>query len=240
MIEAIIWDYDGTLVDTRQKNLNVTRRIVFEVLNRSFEEFPVLLNVENYQQANTRSVNWRDLYATAFGMNEEQTDYAGSLWTKHQLLDDTEAQFYQGLYETINEFGTRYPQAIVSLNSYENIRKSLVQNGLADFFKQVMGYEEVGYSQQKPAPEALLKCIEGLGLHETTGIIIYIGDHETDAHCVFNANTVMGRKKVVSIGAMYEKDQLTEGWKYKPDFIATKTNELATIVQTFYYMQFKI
>jgi beta-phosphoglucomutase-like phosphatase (HAD superfamily) len=111
MVEAIIWDYDGTLVDTRQKNLNVTRRIVFEVLNRSLEEFPVLLNIENYQQANTKAVNWRDLYATAFGMSEEQTDYAGSLWTKHQLLDDTEAQFYQGLHETIIGFGgsTRRP-----------------------------------------------------------------------------------------------------------------------------------
>jgi hypothetical protein len=26
-INAIIWDYDGTLVDTRQKNMNVTKKI---------------------------------------------------------------------------------------------------------------------------------------------------------------------------------------------------------------------
>ena len=26
-IKAIIWDYDGTLVDTRHKNLNVTKSI---------------------------------------------------------------------------------------------------------------------------------------------------------------------------------------------------------------------
>ena len=27
-IKAIIWDYDGTLVDTRHKNLHVTRNII--------------------------------------------------------------------------------------------------------------------------------------------------------------------------------------------------------------------
>jgi len=27
-IKAIIWDYDGTLVDTRHKNLNVTKNIM--------------------------------------------------------------------------------------------------------------------------------------------------------------------------------------------------------------------
>ena len=39
MIEAMIWDYDGTLVDTRQKNLDVTKEIVFEVLNKAMKNF---------------------------------------------------------------------------------------------------------------------------------------------------------------------------------------------------------
>ena len=59
-VAAVIWDYDGTLVDTRQKNLAVTREIVWEVLQKSFEEFPALATIENYEQANLASVNWRD------------------------------------------------------------------------------------------------------------------------------------------------------------------------------------
>ena len=27
-VQAVIWDFDGTLVDTRQKNFNVTRALV--------------------------------------------------------------------------------------------------------------------------------------------------------------------------------------------------------------------
>lgn len=231
MIEAIIWDYDGTLVDTRQKNLNVTRAIVTDVMQKEFSSFPALLNIQNYQQANTRSVNWRDLYAIEFGMNEEQTDYAGSLWTKYQLLDDTNAEFYKGLHETISEFGNSYPQAIVSLNSSENIRMSLTQNNLFSFFKTIIGYEEAGFSKQKPDPEALLKCIAGFGLYETNGVIVYIGDHETDAHCAFNTNKVMGRKKVISIGALYEKAHWAESWNYRPDYIASATSEIPVIVR---------
>lgn len=53
LIEAVPWDYDGTLVDTRQKNLDVTRVIVFEVLNKSHEKFSAVQNncVEGYFNA---------------------------------------------------------------------------------------------------------------------------------------------------------------------------------------------
>jgi phosphoglycolate phosphatase-like HAD superfamily hydrolase len=38
-IKAIIWDYDGTLVDTRYKNLNVTRNIIESIIETDAEEF---------------------------------------------------------------------------------------------------------------------------------------------------------------------------------------------------------
>ena len=135
MIEAVIWDYDGTLVDTRQKNLDVTKEIVFEVLNKSYEEFPALLSLENYEKANSRSANWRDLYSREFLMNEEQTNYAGSLWTKYQLLNKSVLELYRGLREIIIELGINFQQGIVSLNSHENIRKSLSHNKRRKLFQ---------------------------------------------------------------------------------------------------------
>ena len=74
MIEAVIWDYDGTLVDTCQKNLDVTKEIVLDVLSKSYEDFPALLNSENYKKANERAANWREMYSHEFLMNEEQTN----------------------------------------------------------------------------------------------------------------------------------------------------------------------
>jgi len=233
MVEAVIWDYDGTLVDTRQKNLDVTKEIVSEVLNKGHEEFPALLTLENYEKANTRSANWRELYSREFLMNDEQTNYAGSLWTKYQLLHTSRLELYQGLRETIMKLGESYPQGIVSLNSHANIRNSLSHNGVDRYFTAIIGYEEVDFAKQKPDPDGLLKCITHLNIHNTRGTIVYIGDHETDAHCVCNANQVLGKKRVTSIGALYEKEQAHKNWNYQPDHIALTTNQITEIIRSF-------
>jgi N-acetyl-D-muramate 6-phosphate phosphatase len=232
MIEAVIWDYDGTLVDTRQKNLDVTKEIVLEVLNKSYEEFSALHSLENYEKANTRSANWKELYSREFLMNEEQTSYAGSLWTKYQLRHTSRLELYRGLQETITEIGKNYPQGIVSLNSHANIRNSLSHNGVANYFNAIIGYEEVDFSKQKPHPDGLLKCITHLGLHTTRGTIIYIGDHETDAHCAFNTNQLLGKKRIISIGALYEKEQAHKNWNFQPDHIAFTTGHIPEIIRT--------
>jgi len=230
MIEAVIWDYDGTLVDTRQKNLNVTRDIIREVLKKNYDEFPVLLNLENYERAHAKSVNWRDLYAYEFQMNDLQTDYAGSLWTKHQLLNTSNVNFYNGLPEIIAGLGSRCRQGIVSLNSLEIISNTLMKSGIRNYFTAIVGYEEVDFSKQKPDPDGLLKCLSHLDLIEKECSIVYIGDHETDAHCVFNTNNILGEKKIISIAALYEKDCGTQNWKYQPDHIAFNVSDIPEII----------
>lgn len=233
MIEAIVWDYDGTLVDSSHKNLNVTRALISAVLNRGFEEFPILCELHHYQQANLKYTHWRDMYRVEFGMDAELTDYAGDLWSQYQLADNTASDLYHGIRETIIAFGNSYPQAIVSLNSAKGIRVSLDQHNLTPFFKEVIGYEELSFHEQKPDPTALLRCIDRLGFYETDGVIVYIGDHEIDARCVANTNAAMGRKKVISIGALYEKNHTCEAWSHQPDYIASSTSELQGIVRSF-------
>ncbi|HEX5655101.1 MAG TPA: HAD-IA family hydrolase [Chitinophagaceae bacterium] len=230
-VAAVIWDYDGTLVDTRQKNLAVTREIVWEVLHKSFEEFPALATIENYERANAASVNWRDLYGREFGMDEKQTDYAGTRWTHYQLKNTSNVLFFEGLHATIAELGRHCPQGIVSLNSAANIRRSLVENQLDHFFSGIIGYEEVAFSRQKPDPAALVKCISQLGLLEAEGPIVYIGDHETDAHCAINANHYFGKKKIVSIAALYEQPVAALHWFYQPDHIAESTTHITRIIR---------
>ena len=165
-------------------------------------------------------------------MNEEQTNYAGSLWTKYQLLNTSRLDLYKGLQETIMELGKTYSQGIVSLNSHANIRKSLSHNNVEKFFNAIIGYEEVDFEKQKPDPYGLLKCITHLNLDASPGTIVYIGDHETDAHCAFNANQVLGKKRVVSIGALYEKEAAHNNWNYQPDHIALTTGHITEIIRT--------
>lgn len=233
MIQTIIWDYDGTMIDTHIKNLNVTRKIIEQITNNKYEKYFPLQSLNNYRIITRRAKNWKALYKNNFNLNEKEIDEAGRLWSEFQLKDETEVPIYDGIVEIIESLGN-YPQGIVSQNSKENIKQVLQKNKMLKFFKSILGYEEVESSKQKPAPDGLMQCISEL-VQKETGTVIYIGDHETDVRCVVNANEVYKENgsnlKVISIGALYDTDTNSSIWKIKPDFIAEKVKDITKIIK---------
>ena len=234
MIKAIIWDYDGTLVDTHIKNLNVTRKIIEQITGKKHEKLFPLNNLNNYRIVTKKAENWRTLYKNEFDLNENEIDKAGRLWSEFQLKDETEVPFYNGIKDVIKTL-QEYPHGIVSQNSRENIRQFLQKNNMLKYFKSILGYEEVETSKQKPAPDGLMHCISEL-VPLNTGTVIYIGDHETDIRCAINANKVYKENgsniKVISIGAFYDADTNISSWKVQPDFVAEKVEDIVEIITT--------
>ena len=61
-INAILWDYDGTLVNSVPKNIDITIQILSEVAPRltggNLPEY--LKSEESYHVANHQSNNWQD------------------------------------------------------------------------------------------------------------------------------------------------------------------------------------
>jgi len=233
MIIAVIWDYDGTLVDTHIKNLNVTRKIIEQITGKKTKNIHSLKNQNNYRIVTKKAENWRTLYKHEFNMDEKEIDEAGRLWSGFQLKDETEVPFYDGIKDVIKAL-QEYPHGIVSQNSRENIRQFLQNNNMLKYFKSILGYEEVETSKQKPAPDGLMQCITELVPHKR-GTVIYIGDHETDIRCVINANKVYKENgsdiKVISIGAFYDADTNISSWKIKPDFAAEKVEDISKIIK---------
>jgi len=228
MLKAIVWDFDGTLVDTRGKNLNVTKAIISEITGKLAESFTALSSLPDYEMANTNAANWRELYKKEFELTDEQIDYAGSLWTGYQLLDQTPVNFFSGIENTIKVLD-RYAHGIVSQNSRKNIYEMLSSAGINNCFKTIIGYEEVDYSMQKPHPEGLLYCMSQLTALQEGEIILFIGDHETDAQCAANANRKLSYKAVFSVGAFYEKKDYSDTWTFKPDFKANHPDDILEI-----------
>jgi len=232
---TIIWDYDGTLVDSRQKNLNVTRKIVSQILKGDPTEIPALSSLTNYHQAHIKATNWREFYKESFGLTEEQTDDAGRMWTEYQLEDQTSIPLIDGVGETIISLRS-FPQGIVSQNSRENIIQYLKQKNLHSYFKSIIGYEEVDLDKQKPNPEGLMMCIERLTDFKP-GVVIYIGDHESDVQCALNANNILSEKnpetKIISIGAFYGFKVDTSDWSVLPDYQIQNAADIKSIVNNF-------
>ncbi len=42
---AIMWDFDGTIVDSRHRNLSVNRKIVERLTGRAWEDFKALTSI---------------------------------------------------------------------------------------------------------------------------------------------------------------------------------------------------
>lgn len=229
---AVVWDFDGTLADTRRRNLTVTRRILEQVTGEPPYGVDALSSAEAYESANRRCANWRELYREVFGLDEEATDRAGRLWTRYQLDDPTPTPLFDGVEDAVRRLSP-LPQAVVSLNSRANITEILGDRNLVSHFDPIVGYEEAGLRRQKPHPDALLLALEEMPA-TGEGRIVYVGDHETDVRCVRAAKRALRDRgldvSVVSVAACFVEGVEPEGWAATPDHVARSPGEVVDIV----------
>jgi hypothetical protein len=69
-IQTIIWNYGGTLVDTRQQNYYITKTYLPALADINQHHFPTLSTLAYYVQANLRSINCRGLYQQGFSLSK--------------------------------------------------------------------------------------------------------------------------------------------------------------------------
>ena len=203
-IDAILWDYDGTLVNSVPKNIDITKQILSAVAPRlTADNLPSHLKSEGaYHIANHQSKNWQDLYVNYYGMNEIEMLEAGTLWTKYQLKNTFPVELFTEIKDTINEISL--PQGICSQNSSKNIHRVLKENKLSQKFSAIIGYDDIPSDQQKPAAFSGIKCLNQIYGTLQNKTIIYIGDHEGDVEFARNIEIALHENStVISITAMY-------------------------------------
>ena len=90
-LDAIMWDYDGTMVNSVPKNIDVTKEILSIVAPRlTGLNLPQYLKSEAaYHEAIHATNNWQELYTDYYGMTESEMLAAGLLWAKHQDINKT-------------------------------------------------------------------------------------------------------------------------------------------------------
>jgi len=229
--DAVVWDFDGTLVDSHVKNLAVTRAIVEQITQRPAGAYEALLSLADYLAALARTRNWREFYAQAFGLSEADVDRVGRLWVEYQLGDSTPTPLIEGIPAVLRSL-RHLPHGIVSQNAKAVIAAVLEGARVAEYFGAVIGFEEVDLRRQKPAPEGLLRCMELLTALRP-GHVFYVGDHETDAVCAAHAREELAKRnsdvEVISIGACYDGEPAAS-WAVRPDHTVRRPEEIVEIV----------
>lgn len=232
-IDAILWDYDGTLVNSVPKNIEITKQILSKVAPRLTEEnLPHCLKSEEaYHIVNHQSKNWQDLYVNYYGMSETEMLEAGAMWSEYQLKNTTPVELFSEIKQTINQI--HVPQGICSQNSSENIHRVLAQNNLIHKFQAVIGYDDVPSNAQKPIPFGGLKCMDQLFENRANKTVFYVGDHEGDVEFARNMDMELrGGCSVIAVVAAYSGAD-TKLWTHKPDFEIEQPSDLLKIIDSF-------
>jgi len=234
-VTAVIWDFDGTLADTLQRNLEITRRIVERLTGGTAERFPALKDRDRYASAVHSAASWRQLYVDHFGLPPERTAEAAPLWTEFHQDDRSIPPLFDGVAEVVLALTDRR-QGIVSQNSRANIEHSLEPAQLLGLFEHIVADEDLPFERQKPEPDGLLHCAEvlhnGFDL-APTHVVLYIGDHPVDIECVRRATHRLGEEgqdwRLASVGVEYGGGRAN--WPTPPDYRASHAADILDIVR---------
>jgi phosphoglycolate phosphatase-like HAD superfamily hydrolase len=231
-VDAILWDFDGTLADSAAKNIAITKQILARVAPRlTGDNLPRYLQSEaDYHIANHGADHWRDLYRDFFGMNDEEIEQAGPLWETYQMRDKTAVTLFNGVADAIRGL-SHYPLGICSANSTSNITSVLGAHGIASAFQSVIGYEGLPHHEQKPAPDGGLRCLEEIFGQTSGKTIFYVGDHIADVIFSRGLNERLGSSNTVVSVVITHSGAQPNRWREQPDEVIDKPSELSALIK---------
>ena len=207
---GIIWDLDGTLLDTLED--------LHDAVNYAVEQFgyPKRTLQEVRRDVGTGAKNLIR-YSTP-GLSEERLEEVLQVFRKYyNAHNQIKTKPYDGIMKVLEELGKKYPMAIVS-NKPDNAVKPMCKAYFGDIF--AMG--EVAEYPRKPAPDMVYKAMEEIGVEKC----IYVGDSEVDVLTAANANAPC----LSVLWGFRDRDILEEaGGKYfcqKPELLQAAIEEI--------------
>jgi len=211
MMKTILFDLDGTLIETTQ--------IILDTFVETFDKFFPDVKLSEDELTNL-------LGQTLYKTFEFYTD------SKEKV--DEVVQYYREISNLKIEQGLKaYPYALETL-IYLKKKKVTVGvvtskmkkiatyhleiTGLLPYIDGIIGYEDVVL--HKPSPEPIEKALELFGAKKST--TIYVGDHENDI--------IAAKKAGISTCAVTYSHRLSEILKEQPEFVIDELINLKDII----------
>lgn len=175
--KAIIYDIDGTLMDTYERNMVPLRQIIREELGDEWSDAQVR---RFHAQPGLKTI--RDL-----GIQDVEGVYAR--WVRYVNAYGKDAEPYDGILEVLEAFReANILQAVVSSKMRKQYGIDMGGRGLDKYMAAAVLAEDT--VKHKPNPEPILACLEQLGVEPSEAI--YIGDAPSDSVASQNAGVDFG------------------------------------------------
>ena len=169
MKTGILWDLDGTLLDTMGDLVDSVNAALTQCGHpeRTKEEVRCFVGNGAYRLMEQAVPAGADVDAALAAFRSYYGDHC-RIKTKP----------YDGILEALEELGKKYPMAVVS-----NKPDSAVRSLCADYFPGLYARGESTDCPRKPAPDMVFKAMEAIGVTHC----IYVGDSEVDVLTAQNA-----------------------------------------------------
>lgn len=177
MYELIVFDLDGTLLDTLDDLASAVNYALtqFGLPNRTREEVRTFVG-NGMKNLINRSVGEARV---------DQEEVLRVFRAYYDLHSADQTRLYEGVTALLQELKTLGLKLAVLSNKADQATKALMERYCAGVFDTVMGENEAGGIRKKPAPDALFSLIDRFGTERAK--TLYIGDSEVDIETAKNA-----------------------------------------------------
>jgi HAD superfamily hydrolase (TIGR01549 family) len=163
-LQAVLFDWDGTLVNTAEAN--------YRCYEKLFGSYGIAFDRDAFRR--TYSPNWHLTYS-ALGLAEERWSEADARWLEHYC--EEEVVLIDGARDALLRVrGAGLRAGIVTSGDRVRVGRELDDLGVASLFEVVVCAEDIVY--RKPHPEALLLALDKLGVGAAEAV--YVGDSPED------------------------------------------------------------
>lgn len=198
--DYVVFDVDGTLLDTEYSIIKSLQRLVFQMQGRTLqeEELQFVLGITGSDAL------------TQLGIEDTKENF--DIWNGYADQEEASIRIFDGIEETLKglkEAGIHL--GVITSRSREEYEKGVVSRGLGDYFETVVCCDDTAVHKPDPAPMLFY-------LSQTKASpkqVLYVGDSIYDMKCaeaagVHGALALWGCRSREQIQAEYYLKQPTE------------------------------
>ena len=158
MIEAVVFDLDGILIDSEHVWDEVRQQLAEERGGRWNEN-------ASRDMMGMSSIEWSRYMRDVVGLTEEPEEISAEVVRRLEDRYRRELPLIPGAEQAVESFAARWPLALASSSNRELIDLVLESSGLGRYFEASVSSEEV--ARGKPAPDVFLEAARRLGVEPT-------------------------------------------------------------------------
>lgn len=167
-MKALVFDWDGTLVDTLPAITRANAQVLLS--------YGVAYDDAAYRAA--YSPDWRTMYRR-LGVPAEHIEEAGWRWLGEYRSLMTQVRVFTGVEAAVRRLAEAgYLMGIVTAGDRPVVEHQLKATGLDSYFPVLVCGEDLPFA--KPHPEPLLHALGQLGMRDEPGLVTYLGDAPDD------------------------------------------------------------